>query len=270
MSDAENASRAAQAALRRQVIIAPREVSDMEPRELQRILDFAVDCAHEAGTLTLGHFRAGTAHELKADNSPVTVADRGSERLMRERIERAYPTHGILGEEFGEKVGSEPARWILDPIDGTMSFISGVPLFSVLVGYETVYGARGLGCRCNGRPARVSGISDLEEARMVVTSVKAMYEHGRGPAFERLRDACKTDRGWSDAYGYALLATGRAEIVLDPVMSVWDIAALIPVVREAGGTLTDWSGRVNHHAAEALGTNGRLLEATLELIRGGA
>ena len=108
----------------------------MNDSELRDILDFAVEAAQLAGAFTLGYFNADTPHELKADNTPVTVADRGAEELLRKRIEAAYPTHGILGEEFGEKSGREPARWIIDPIDGTFSFISGVPLYSVLVGYE--------------------------------------------------------------------------------------------------------------------------------------
>lgn len=257
----------------------------MDERELRDILDFAVECAHLAGAFTLGYFNAGTPHEIKDDLTPVTIADRGAEERLRERIAAAYPTHGIVGEELPEKKGSQPARWILDPIDGTMSFISGVPLYSVLIGFEwqgevlagvlhlpalgeTLYAARGLGCRWNGRPARVSEVADLSQARLVVTSAKLMYQHGRGPAYERLREACQVDRGWSDAYGYALVATGRAEIVLDPVMSIWDTAALLPIVTEAGGTFTDWSGNPTHTAPEALATNGRLLEPVLAKIHG--
>ncbi|MCK4341203.1 MAG: inositol monophosphatase family protein [Phycisphaerae bacterium] len=255
----------------------------MDERELREILDFAVESAQLAGTFTLGYFKADTPHEMKADNTPVTIADRGAEERLRQRIEAAFPTHGILGEEFGEKPGSTPARWIIDPIDGTMSFISGVPLYSVLVGFEwegqmlagvihmpalgeTVYAARGLGCRWNGRPAWVSNVSDLARARLVVTSVKTLYREGRGPAYERLRDACYIDRGWSDAYGYALLATGRAEIVLDPILSIWDTAALLPIVTEAGGTFTDWSGNQTHAAPEALATNGALFEAVMAMV----
>lgn len=263
----------------------PRTLRHMNERDLQDILDFAVHAAHEAGTLTLGYFNAATPHELKTDNTPVSVADRRAEELLRARIEAAYPAHGILGEEFGEKPAQCPARWILDPIDGTVSFLCGVPLYSVLIGFEwhgqvlagvihlpalreTVYAARGLGCRWNGRPARVSDISDLSRARLLATSAKAMYAHGRGPAYERLRAACYVDRGWADAYGYALVATGRAEIVLDPVMSIWDTAPLVPILTEAGGTLTDWSGRPTHTAPEAVATNGRLVEAAMRLIRG--
>lgn len=257
----------------------------MNDAELGSILDFAVESAQLAGRLTLGHFQAGAAVETKTDNTLVTVADRGAEQLLRSRIEAAYPGHGIIGEEFGEKRGGAPARWILDPIDGTVSFVSGVPLYSVLIGFEwqgevlagvihlpalgeTVYAARGLGCRWNGRAARVSDVSDLGRARLAVTSAKLMYREGRGPAYERLRGACYADRGWSDAYGYALLATGRVEIVLDPIMSIWDTAALLPVVTEAGGRLTDWTGRTSHTAKEIVATNGVLHEQVLRLING--
>ena len=108
----------------------------IDPQQLRELVAFAVEAAQMAGRVTLAYFDAGVPYELKADDSPVTAADREAEERLRHRIERAFPTHGILGEEFGEKVGREPARWIIDPIDGTYSFISGVPLYSVLMGFE--------------------------------------------------------------------------------------------------------------------------------------
>lgn len=258
----------------------------MNDRELSAILDFAVESAQLAGALTLGYFQTGTPHERKADRSPVTAADRAAEELLRRRIERAFPAHGIVGEEFGVERGDAAARWILDPIDGTQSFVCGVPLYSVLVGFElagemlagvihlpalheTIYAARGMGCRWNGRPARVSEVARLDQARVAYCSSKGFVTHRRAAAFERLRDACEIDRGWGDAYAYALVATGRADLALDPIMSVWDNAALAPVVREAGGTFTDWRGRATHTATESLATNGRLLDETLALLADG-
>ncbi len=257
----------------------------MKSQQLPELLDFAVTIAEDAGALTLEHFHAAVTAERKPDNSPVTVADRNAEKLLRNRIETVYPEHGIVGEEFGEKPALGPARWILDPIDGTISFISGVPLYSVLVGLEwegemvvgvihmpalreTVSAARGLGCRWNGRPARVSDVTSLANARLIVTGTKQLYQQNRGDAFERLRDAVSCDRGWSDAYGYALLATGRAEIVLDPLMAIWDVAALVPVVTEAGGTLTDWTGKQDHTRPEVIATNGHLCEDVMRAVRG--
>jgi histidinol-phosphatase len=257
----------------------------MQAPELREVLDFAVKIAQRAGSFTLDYFQKGTPFELKADRSPVTIADRGAEQRLRQWIEEKYPTHGVLGEELGEKGGSVPARWILDPIDGTFSFISGVPLYSVLVGFEwqgemlagvihlpalreTVSAARGLGCWWNGQRARVSDVAELSQARLSVTSAKLFEQPGRMADFERLRDAVHADRGWADAYGYACLATGRVDIVADPIMNIWDNAALLPVVTEAGGTFTDWSGRPTHTAPEALATNGRLLQPVLAVLRG--
>lgn len=257
----------------------------MQERDLRRILDFAVEIAHDAGTFTLGYFNAATPFELKSDRSPVTIADRGAEERLRRRIEAVFPDHGIIGEEHGEKPGRTPGRWILDPIDGTQSFISGVPLFAVLVGFEwegrvlagvihlpalreTVWAARGLGCWWDGKPAHVSQIDNIHDARLVVTSAKFFQQHGEIAGYERLRNACRIDRGWSDAYGYALLATGRCEIVADPVMNIWDSAALLPCVVEAGGRFTDWSGEETHTHKSVCATNGKLHDATLRLLRG--
>lgn len=252
--------------------------------DLEDVLAFAVEIAQAAGDVTLGYFQTSFTPETKADNTPVTIADRAAEALLRERIAARFPDHGILGEEQGATPGAGPARWILDPIDGTVSFVSGVPLYSVLVGFEwademlagvihlpalreTVWAAREKGCWWNGRRARVSGVRELGRARVSTTSTKGMVAAGRDAAYARLRAGCGTERGWPDAYGYALLATGRVDVVLDPVMSIWDTAALAPVVREAGGTLTDWSGRPTHTAPEALATNGLLLEEVLRALR---
>ena len=257
----------------------------MDAQELRELTAFAVESAQLAGSFTLGYFNAGTPHELKADRSPVTAADRGAEERLRKRIGAAFPEHGILGEEFGETVGRGRGRWILDPIDGTVSFICGVPLYAVLVGFEydgemvagvihlpalgeTIWAAKGQGCYWNGRRAKVSDTRELAAARLCTCGTKLMYERGRGAAFERVREGCLLDRGWSDAYAYALVATGRAEIVLDPVMSIWDNAACMPCIVEAGGSFTDWNGVPTHKAAEAVATNGALLEPVLAAIRG--
>jgi len=256
----------------------------MDAGQLRDIVEFAVDAAREAGRFTLQHF-GSAGHEIKADNTPVTVADRGAEELLRRRIEQAFPNHSIVGEEFGERAGSEPGRWILDPVDGTFSFICGVPLYSNLVGFEwqgemvagvinlpaideIVFAAKGLGCTWNDREARVSDVGELAQSRLSTTSVRTMVTCGRHAAYERLRNICYADRGWPDAYAYALLATGRVDVVLDPAMNLWDTAALLPVVTEAGGTLTDWSGRTTHTAPEALATNGALFETVMEVLRG--
>lgn len=262
----------------------------MDSQTLAEILDFAVDAARRAGALTLEHFNTDTPFEMKADNTPVTAADRGAEELLRKRIEQAFPTHGILGEEFGETKGTDPARWILDPIDGTFSFICRVPLYCVLIGFEwqgemlagvihmpalgeTVYAAKGLGCRWDtahftGRPASVSDIDDLSQARLLHGGPKLIEQYGKRDAFRRLRARVYAERGWCDGYAHLLIATGRAEIMLDPILAIWDSAALLPVVTEAGGTFTDWSGQTTHTAPEGISTNGHLFNQVMATIRG--
>ncbi len=251
---------------------------------LRELMEFAVDAAWRAGKLTLEYFQATFELETKADASPVTIADRRAEEMLREAISKAYPGHRVLGEEFGETGPSDARfRWILDPIDGTASFVRGVPLYGVLVAVERlgesvvgvvnlpalgemVCGASGEGAYWNGRRARVSSIDRLEDALVLCTSEPSMEVYGRGPAYARLRRSSKMQRTWGDCYGHILVATGRAEVMADPIMNVWDNAALLPILREAGGTFTDWSGRATHTAPEALSTNGALLDRVLSEI----
>jgi histidinol phosphatase-like enzyme (inositol monophosphatase family) len=254
----------------------------MSSSPIPELLDFAINAAWKAGQLTLGHFQADVSVERKPDRSVVTVADKGAERLVRDLIRSRYPDHAVAGEELGAE-GDAPHRWIIDPIDGTQSFVRGVPLFGVLIGLEIegemavgvahfpalgemVAAAAGMGCRWNGRPAHVSKVDRLEEALLCHADVGELMR--RNPAeWERLRAATTITRGFGDCYGYALVATGRAEIMIDPIVSPWDIAALLPILREAGGTLTDWQGRCRIDAGQAFATNGTLFEAVLERLR---
>jgi histidinol phosphatase-like enzyme (inositol monophosphatase family) len=252
--------------------------------ELKSLLDFAVRLAREAGEITLRHFKKSFVAERKADNSFVTIADREAERDLRANIERAFPDDGILGEEEGEKIGATGRRWIVDPIDGTYSFVHGVPLYAVLIGLEIdgesvlgavnlpalnelVYAARGLGCFWNGEPARVSATQTLSDALLLATDFGACEQYGFGRAAEELQGQVSARRTWGDAYGHVLVATGRADIMLDPVMNVWDCAALLPLLEEAGGTFTDWQGKKTIHGGNAISTNGRLFDDVMETIR---
>ena len=238
---------------------------------LRELLAVALEAAHEGGRRTLAYFNTGVDVDSKADGTPVTAADREAEAAMRRIIGRAFPGHGILGEEEGETAGSAPYRWIIDPLDGTRSFVRGVPLYGTLVGLEirgdpavgvihlpaldeTIAAARGEGCTWNGRPCRVSAVDRLTDALLVVTDERTA--RARSGAYDRLVGATQLQRTWADCYGYALVATGRAEIALDPVMNVWDCAALLPVIEEAGGRFTDWRGRRTIHGGEAVATNG--------------
>jgi histidinol-phosphatase len=254
------------------------------PREL---LEFAEEIAREAGRITLEYFGPRVAHLEKGDGSPVTLADRAAEEALRARILERYPRHGVLGEEFGETEGEEPVRWILDPIDGTRSFMRGVPLYAVLVGVEvegdpvvgvahfpalpeTVSAARGEGCRWNGAPCSVSDQVDLGQALVLTTDPGMTRESPVGPGWDRLSRSVGYTRSWGDAWGHALVATGRAEVMVDPVLSSWDSAPLLTILTEAGGRFTDLSGRATIHGGSGLSTNGRLHASVLELLSSGS
>jgi len=253
---------------------------------LRGYLDFATQAAYEAGRLTLGYFQRGVQADYKQDDTPVTMADRQSEQLIRSRIEAAYPHHAIVGEEYGaDGAGDATHRWYVDPIDGTKSFIHGVPLYSVLIGLEIegtvdvgavyfpgldemVAAATGEGCWRNGRRCRVSTETRLDRAVVSFTDVNSFEAWGRGEAWERIRRATYYRAGWGDAYGHALVATGRVELMLDPAMSDWDCAPFPPILSEAGGYFGDWDGTETIHAEEALATTQALLPDVLALVRG--
>jgi histidinol-phosphatase len=250
--------------------------------ELARYLDFAIDAAWQAGRLTLAHFQTGVEVDTKADDSPVTVADRGAEQLLRTLIGRAFPDHGIVGEEYGADGAGRSHRWVLDPIDGTKSFVRGVPLYGTLVALErdgvpvvgvahfaglgeTVAAAHGLGCRWNGRHAHVSPADALAVATVVYTDVAAVTRR-LGAQWDALVRTTALQRGWGDCYGHCLVATGRADVMLDPAMHAWDCAALVPIVQEAGGRFSDWCDRVTADGGDAVSTNGRLHRALLPFL----
>jgi histidinol phosphatase-like enzyme (inositol monophosphatase family) len=250
---------------------------------LPDLLDFANQLAWEAGKITLRHFQTGLRPDIKADDSPVTAADRESEQFMRAAIAARYPGHAILGEEYGETNPGASHRWILDPIDGTRTFVRGVPLYGVMVGLERagepvlgvvnmpalgeiVHAAQGLGCHWNGRRCRVSGVATLSEALLVSTGVTGYERHGKGESWGRLVEAAGMLRTWADCYGYLLVATGRAEVALDPIMSVWDCAALLPILEEAGGTFTNWRGERTIWGGEAIATNGAVRDEVMGLL----
>lgn len=249
-------------------------------------LEFATETAWKAGQLTLGYFQTGVTTDFKEDESPVTIADRKAEELIRARIEEAYPRYGIIGEEYGEAAaeGTE-RRWIIDPIDGTRSFVRGVPLYAVLIALEVdgdvpvgvayypalgemIAAARGEGCWWNGRPARVSDADKLSDGIISFTDATTFSPFGRADEWARIQACGAPTRGWSDAYGYLLVATGRVEVMLDPIMSVWDCAPFLPIVEEAGGYFGDWDGNPTIRGNEAMATTKKLLPEVLALIRG--
>ncbi len=250
-------------------------------------LDFALDVARRAGAVTLRWFGTDLTVETKADASPVSIADREAERTIRDAIAEHYPDDAILGEEYGEASGSGSGRrWIVDPIDGTQSFVRGVPLYGTLVALEadgdvvvgvahfpaldeTLAAARGAGCRHNGRPARVSSCDVLGDSLICYTDHMLFERAGHADAWERVVAATGLTRGWSDCYGYALVATGRADAMIDPIMAPWDCAALAPIVEEAGGRYTDFGGAATIYGGNAIATNGRVHGALLAIVGGG-
>lgn len=246
------------------------------------LLAVATEAAYLAGRRTLAYFNTGVAVEIKRDNTPVTQADKESEQIIRQHIARYYPDHSILGEEEGETRANPDYRWIIDPIDGTKTFICGVPFYGVLIGVEVkglpavgvvylpaldemVSAATGLGCRWNGRPARVSRVSRMDEAAVMVTCFRAMGQ--RSDALDRLSAASKFQRTWGDCYGYVLVATGRAEAMLDPEVKPWDAAPLLPILREAGGHFTTWAGEPTIWGPDGVATNAALHEAVMEIVK---
>ncbi len=253
---------------------------------LDEYFGFIAETAYLAGRLTLGYFQTGVRPDYKADDTPVTRADREAEQMIRHRIEARYPSHAIVGEEFGGSASTGAAfRWYIDPIDGTKSFMRGVPLYAVLLGLEIegraevgaayfpaldemLVAATGMGCWWNGRPARVSDEERLSRSYVAFTDPASFGKYGREAAWQRLQEATYYRAGWSDAYGYLLAATGRVEIMLDPIMSDWDCGPFPPILREAGGYFGDWHGQETIHGQEGLATSQRLLPEVLRVLTG--
>jgi histidinol phosphatase-like enzyme (inositol monophosphatase family) len=256
----------------------------IDSSELPQLLEFSVNLAREAGAITEYYFKGTVSPDRKADNSFVTVADREAERQLRKSIEQVFPDDAILGEEEAEKQGSSGRRWIIDPIDGTYSFVHGVPFYGVMIGLEIeeepvlgvvnlpalneiIYAASGLGCFWNHQPARVSSTPALAESLLLATDFSSQIENKIGSALEDLRLKANASRTWGDCYGHVLVATGRADVMLDPVMNIWDCAALLPIIEEAGGTFTDWCGQRTIRGGNAISTNGVLFQEVMETIR---
>jgi histidinol phosphatase-like enzyme (inositol monophosphatase family) len=266
-----------------------------EDNETSERLRLAIDMAEEAGQWTLRYFRGHDLKvERKADQSPVTVADREAEELLRRHISDRFGKDGIVGEEFGELRGTNEYQWVLDPIDGTKSFIYGIPLFTTLVAVlknsepligvihapargEMVYAAKGRGCWYQSekaaapQPARVSQVDRLDDSLLLTTELKSFRHNGRSDAldrFMRLQQLTQVTRTWGDGYGYLMVATGRAEVMIDPIVNLWDAAPLQPIIEEAGGHFSDWNGVPTIRAEEAVATNGRVTRDVLAILSG--
>lgn len=220
---------------------------------------FAVELAEAAGEIIRPLFgNPALTVDTKSDDTPVTAADRGAEERIREMITARYPDHGILGEEFGAERADAEFCWVIDPIDGTKSFVTGCPLFGTLIALlrngqplvglihqpildQTCIGD-GTRTLLNGKPVRVRETAELSAATLLLTSFMSIGQHQDPAGFDQLASRIALARTWGDCYGYLLLASGFADIMLDPIVNDWDKLALIPVVRGAGGIITDWQG----------------------------
>jgi histidinol phosphatase-like enzyme (inositol monophosphatase family) len=240
----------------------------------ESLLHAVHDVARLMGDAALRHFRSGLPVESKADGTEVTIADREAEQLARDWIMRRFPGDAILGEELGETAGTSGRRWLLDPIDGTRSFVRGVPLWGSMVAVtgpegilagaiscaatgDLVAAAPGAGCWHNDARALVSTVSSLREATILVTDPRFQGNPDRLLRWQALEQDVAISRSWGDCYGYVLLATGRAELMADNRLSPWDVTALVPIVEEAGGVLTDWNGTTGA-GPDAVATNAAL------------
>lgn len=238
---------------------------DMSPR-----LDLAIEAAFEAGRGTLAHFQNGPVVDRKSDASPVTVADREAEQTMRRFLERHFPGEAILGEEFGGEFQGN--GWLLDPIDGTRSFVAGVPLFATLLSYEEagepqlgvayfpalelmVYAELGAGCYANGRRCQVSPTPTLDNATVATAGIPGLRKAGLLEAVAKLTERLESTRSWCDAYGHVLVAMGQVDAMIDPSVARWDISPVSVIVREAGGKFTQLNGEPGL-GSSAISSNG--------------
>ncbi|MEO7520881.1 MAG: inositol monophosphatase family protein [Gemmatimonas sp.] len=241
----------------------------------ESLLHAVTEVAELAARTAMRWYGGAIEVEIKGDGSPVTIADRTAEQTARDWIEERFPQDGIEGEEFGVTRPEARRRWILDPIDGTKAFVRGVPLWGTLVACcegeqvlagaacypavsETIAAAPGEGCWWNGSRASVSGVSDLSHATALITDARFLDNPERFAQWHALSERAGVVRTWGDCYGYLLVATGRAEIMVDDIMNPWDAAALQPIITEAGGMFTAWNGVATAFGGSVIASNAAL------------
>jgi histidinol phosphatase-like enzyme (inositol monophosphatase family) len=250
------------------------------------LMQAVTDVARHAGDIAMTYFGRAIDVESKTDGSPVTVADRSAEAAARDWISARFPDDGIIGEEYGERRVKNARTWIIDPIDGTKSFVRGVPLWATLVAVrgegdtivagaayypavrELVAAAPGAGCWWNGVRCSVSSVQSLRDATVLTTDTRFLEQTTRRDRWDDLATRAMIARTWGDAYGYLLVATGRAEVMIDPVMNPWDAAPFLPIIEEAGGVFTDWGGARTVFGGSAVATNALLATPVRETLSG--
>ena len=255
----------------------------MTDAKKKKLLATAVKAAYGSGDIMRRNRLAPKKINEATQRDIKLELDVRCQRKIESILTRVHPEIGILGEEENAGEIETELRWVVDPIDGTKSFVHGVPLYGVLIGVEiegeTVVGvinlpaldemicaAKGLGCTLNGQPTRVSQVEDLGESLLCATDFESFDENGKGDAYRILRREVRLARGWGDCYGHVLVATGRAEIMLDPIMNVWDCAALLPIVEEAGGVYSDWNRDRDIRGDGAISTNGAIYEKVMSKL----
>ncbi|MDR1759555.1 MAG: histidinol-phosphatase [Fibrobacter sp.] len=228
--------------------------------ETRELLEFALAASRAAEEVILNYYGRGVNVEWKPDNTPVTIADKSAEEIVRNLLMREMPEAGFIGEEGGIENENAEYQWIMDPIDGTKSFIHGVPLFGTLLALyrkgiplvglirlpalkSCLWASLGGGAFLDGEKITCSSVSSLQEALVLSGTLNTMEDKGRGEAFTKLRRSARLYRGWGDCYGYYLVATGKAEVMVDPVVSLWDIAPLPLIMKEAGGVFSTLDGK---------------------------
>jgi histidinol-phosphatase len=246
-------------------------------------MSFAMELADEADKIAMRYFRRDLRIDRKPDRTFVTQADTAVEKALRERIEHRYPAHGVLAEEFGDRTAKQETRWIIDPIDATHSYLRGIPVFATLIALERAgvmelglmsapamrerwHAIRGGGAWSGKRKLQVSRVSELEDAQIFYASRSAFKAAGKEHAFDRVVDGVWRDRGFGDFWGYALVAEGAGEAMIEPELYSWDLAAPSIIVEEAGGRVTDLEGRRTYAGGNALATNGLLHDAILKRL----
>ncbi len=241
----------------------------------ETLMQAVAEVVRRTGKVAISHYRSRLSVETKKDGSPVTAADKAAEQAAREWIEGRFPEDGIVGEEFGLTRPEAARQWIIDPIDGTKSFVRGVPLWGTLIAVvqagqvlagaafcpavdEMVAAAVGRGCWWNGVRCAVSTVGDLGKSTALTTDDLFPRNATRRERWADLAGRSGVARTWGDCYGYLLVATGRAEAMVDDVVAPWDSAPLVPIIQEAGGVITDWTGHVTHTGDGVVATNAML------------
>ncbi|HEV3204017.1 MAG TPA: inositol monophosphatase family protein [Gemmataceae bacterium] len=244
----------------------------------------ALLAAQKAGQLARSFFDTDFTVELKADRSPVTIADREAESQLRSRLQKQFPNDGFLGEEFGDQPGTSGFRWIIDPIDATRNFVRRIPIWATLVGLEykgeqiagvvempamgqTYHALRGHGAFRDNRRIHVSTMHDLARSTIFYTSISWFAKAGRDGVFMELVRRTETQRGYGDFYGHVLVAEGAGEIMVEHGVHIWDVAAIRPIVEEAGGRFTDWDGHPAVDRPDVLISNGLVHDEVLTILK---